>query len=913
MSETSNKSGSVNRLSIIPLSIEKELKTSFLDYAMSVIVSRALPDVRDGLKPVHRRILYAMHTLGLYHERAYRKSATVVGEVIGNFHPHGNDAIYQTMVGLVQKFSKRYPLLDGQGNWGSVDGDNAAAFRYTEVRMEKIARDMLADIEKQTVDFVPNYDESKVEPVVLPARLPQLLVNGTNGIAVGMATSIPPHNLGEVTDACIALVKNPDMSDEEIFEIIQAPDFPGGGVICGKTGIMQAYKTGHGSVKVRGVVDTEEDSKKATLIIREIPYQVNKADLIERIADLAKNKIVEGITNIRDESARDKMRVVIELKRGESPQIVLNQLYKHTPLKKSISMIMLALLNKRPVVFTLREMLEQFLIHRKVVVRRRTEFELDKTKAREHVLHGLVIALDNIDPVIELIKKSPDAETASNELKAKYALSTEQTKAILEMRLQRITGLEQDKIRAEITELEKVITGLKIILENPSRLIEVVVEELEEIKSKYADKRRTQIEADYGDLSDIDLIPNEEMVVTLTRKGYIKRVRLDVYSVQHRGGKGKRGMMDLSESDDLMEDVFVAQNHDDLLFFTNKGRVYSMKVFQVPEASRIARGRAIVNVLPLGDGERVVKLLCTTGFEDKFLVMVTTSGIIKKTRATAFKKVRSNGIHAINLRDNDELAFCSVSSGTASIVLATSTGQGIRFSETEVRPMGRHSGGVIGIKIKGDGRVVGLEIAESDSELMFATSRGYGKRVRVSDFRVAHRGGLGVRTIPVSKRNGEVIGMIRVEENSTILLIDGAGKIIRLDPQEVRTMRRHAQGVRLIRLDKNQILSSIVSFESDDDDSSSSDDGDGNNSNSGGEIGTEIPEPTGDVMPEIEAARLDAGVSFEEPPSDAEKGSLSFVEVEEITEILISEPEDAEEDFREANVDIFGNEKLDLK
>ncbi|MCK4499556.1 DNA gyrase subunit A [Candidatus Babeliales bacterium] len=858
---------------IAPLSIEKELKTSFLDYAMSVIVSRALPDVRDGLKPVHRRILYAMHTLGLYNERPYRKSATVVGEVIGNYHPHGDSAIYQTMVGMAQEFARRYPLLDGQGNWGSIDGDNAAAMRYTEVKMAKIARDMLNDIEKKTVAFVPTFDESKTEPRVLPSRIPQLLVNGTSGIAVGMATSIPPHNLTEVIDACMAMVNNPEIDEEEIFSIIPAPDFPGGGVICGRSGILKAYKTGHGSVKMRGIVDIEENKNKCVLVIKAIPYQVNKADLITKIADLVKNKVIDGITNIRDESARDKMRVVIDIKRGDVPQVILNQLYKHTTLKKSLSMIMLALLHGRPVLLTLREIIEQFLIHRRNVIRRRTQFDLNKNRAREHILSGLIIALDNIDPIVELIKKSESGDVANKALQEKYLLSELQAKAILDMKLQRITGLEQGKIRDELGEIELLIKSLLRILEKTSVLDELLIEELEQVKKSYGDARRSSIEADDGDLADIDLISNDDVLVTLTRKGYVKRVKLDTYSVQHRGGKGKRGTADLSEADDLIEDVFAAQNHDDLLFFTNYGRVYTMKVFQVPEASRTARGRAIVNLLPLVDGERVVKLLCTKDFEDKFLVMVTEKGTIKKTTATAFSKVRSTGIRALSLNDGDELAFCALSSGNATILLATSSGQGIRFNEKEVRAMGRQAAGVRGISIRGEGRVVGLEVTEHDCELLFATSNGYGKRVRVSDFRTAHRGGLGVRTIPVSKRNGEVIGMVRVSETATLFLIDTNGKIIRLDPQEIRTMRRHAQGVRLIRLDKAQKLASVVSFESTDDDEDEEP----------GEKLEDIPEPENGLKDSAVVEAASEEVAVEETAEKVEPSSMSEVakEIEE--------------------------------
>ncbi len=798
---------------VLGLSIEKELKTAFLDYAMSVIVSRALPDVRDGLKPVHRRILYAMHKLGYYYERAPRKSATVVGEVIGNYHPHGDSAIYQSMVGMVQTFSKRYPLLDGQGNWGSIDGDNAAAMRYTEVRMTKMARDLLADIEKDTVYFVPNFDESRTEPTLLPSKIPNLLVNGSTGIAVGMATSVPPHNLGEVVTACIEILKNPALSEERLFEIVPAPDFPTGGIICGRAGIVKAYRTGHGQVIMRGVVDIEEDKRHSALIITELPYQVNKADLITKIADLVKNKVIEGISNIRDESARDGIRVVIELRRGEVPSVILNQLYKHTSLQTSMSIIMLALYQNRPMFFTLRETIEHFLLHRKEIITKRTEFDLAKHHARAHIVQGLIVAVSHIDEMVTLIKKSDSPEQAMELLNAQFNLSAEQGKAILEMRLQRLTGLEREKLYAEIEDLKKIITKLELILNDPQELKQEIIKELEAVKAAYADPRKTRIEGPIDSLSEADLIPDEDVVVTLTRKGYIKRVLLETYTVQHRGGKGKKGMADLEESDDLMEDAFVAKNHDELLFFTNFGRIYSMTVFQVPEGSRTAKGRAIVNLLNLTDGERVVKLLCTRDMENKFLVMITKKGVIKKTEAMAFAKIRSTGIRAINLHDGDELAFCAISNGDDSIVIATKHGQGIHFKETEVRAMGRQAAGVRGISLRDDDQVVGLEVIPESSDLLFATSRGYGKRVRVADFRVAHRGGLGVRTIPTDTRNGFVIGLERVSDESHILLIDTNGKMIRLSPQEVRTMGRQAKGVRLVRLDPGQTLSALVAFD----------------------------------------------------------------------------------------------------
>ena len=808
------------------LSIERELKTSFLDYAMSVIVSRALPDVRDGLKPVHRRILFAMHKLGYYHDKSYRKSATVVGEVIGHYHPHGDSAIYQSMVGLVQTFSKRYPLLDGQGNWGSIDGDSAAAMRYTEVKMAKIAKELLADIEKDTVNFTPNFDETIFEPTVLPSRIPNLLVNGSTGIAVGMATSIPPHNLGEVVNACIEILKNPNLTEERLFEIIPGPDLPTGGVICGRAGIVKGYRTGHGQFIMRGVIDVEEDKKSAALIIKEIPYQVNKSDLITKIADLVKNKVIEGISNIRDESAREGIRLVIELKRGEIPQVVVNQLYTHTSLQTSMSIIMLSIYDNRPVFLTLREMLDYFILHRKEIITRRCEFDLDKNRSRAHVLDGLIIALDNIDSVIVLIKASQTAEEAAENLNKKFNLSEKQCKAILDMRLQRLTGLERGKINEELADIKKVITRLEEILGSESELVKEIVKELEQIKTSYADPRKTKIEGAVDILSEADLIPDDDVVITLTRRGYIKRVPLETYTLQHRGGRGKQGITDLEELDDVIQDAFVTRNHDELLFFTNLGRIFSLDVFQIPEGSRIAKGRAIVNLLQMPEEEKVVKLLCARELEGKFLVMVTRSGVIKKTNAMEFAKIRKTGIRAISLDEGDELAFCGLSSGTDSIILATSKGQGIRFDEKEVRSMGRQAAGVRGIKLRAKDTVVGMEIISDGGDILFASAKGFGKRVKIDDFRVAHRGGLGVRTIPTTARNGAVIGLVQVTDNSEVLLIDTNGKIIRLSPQEVRTMGRQAAGVRLVRLDDTQTLLAVKAFDKIEDlgpDSSASD------------------------------------------------------------------------------------------
>lgn len=794
--------------------IEDELKSSFLDYAMSVVVSRAIPDVRDGLKPVHRRVLYTMYTLGFFHNKPYHKSVRIVGEVLGKFHPHGDQAVYQTMVGMVQDFSKRYPLLDGQGNWGSVDGDNAAAMRYTEVRMQRIASEILADIGKETVPFTPNFDESTEEPVILPSKLPNLLINGTSGIAVGMATSIPPHNLSEVIDACLLLLKKPNVTDEELFDAIPAPDFPTGGIICGRAGIVRAYKTGRGNLVLRGVVEEETNKKGNTnLVVTELPYQVNKAELIIKIADLVKNKVIEGISNLRDESDKKGMRLVIEIKRGEIPSVVLNQLYKFTTLQTTVSILMLALLDNKPIIFSLRRLLTEFLLHRKKTIYKRTEYDLRKAKAREHLLLGLLIALENIDAVIEIIKKSDDAANAVGTLNKKFMLSEEQSKAILDMRLQRLTGLEQDKLKEEMKEIKSLISQLQLILSDSASLDKEIVSELEYLKETYGDKRKSKIEGPVDSLSDLDLVPEEDVVVTLTKKGYIKRVPLKTYELQHRGGKGKMGMQSLDDSDDIVQDIFVTSTHSEILFFTNFGRVYCMQVYEIPEGSRIAKGRAIVNLMTMLEGETVVKLLDASDLAGKYIVMLTKNGVIKRTTGDAFIKIRCTGIRALGLRDGDELVFCSISSGSEYIVIATAKGQGIRFHEKEVRQMGRQASGVRGIKLKEGDVVVGMEVASENQNLLFATSKGFGKQIKLSDFRIAHRGGVGVRTIPTGDRNGFVIGLAQIEDETQILLIDNAGKIIRISPQEVRTMGRQAQGVRLIRLDSDQELSTIAAFQ----------------------------------------------------------------------------------------------------
>lgn len=795
------------RQSVVPVRIEDELKSSFLDYAVSVVISRAIPDVRDGLKPVHRRVLYTMYQLGFWHNKPYHKSVRVVGEVLGKYHPHGDQAVYQTMVGMVQDFSKRYPLLDGQGNWGSIDGDSAAAMRYTEVRMHKITQSILADLDKETVSFVPNFDESTVEPTVLPSMLPNLLINGTAGIAVGMATSIPPHNLGEIVDACIALLENPELTDYDILKYVPGPDFPTAGVIHGRAGIARAYLEGRGSLVVRGVIELEETAKGHALIVTELPYQVIKADFIIKIASLVREKIIEGISNIRDESNKKGMRVFIELKRDAHAETIINLLYKHTSLQNNISIMMLALLDNRPQLFTLKKALQAFLEHRRVIVLKRSEFDCAKAEQQEHILAGIQKVTENAEAAIKLIRNAENSEEAARALENIFLLSSVQSKAVLELRLQRLTSLERDKIIRERSELIEKIEGLRYMLSHPEARDAEIIRELSYLKAEYGDVRKTKIiEAESGVFDPSSFIVDEEVVITLTYKGYVKRIALTTYDSQHRGGKGKMGTASLEETGDVIQDVFIAKNHDELLFFTNFGRVYSTAVYELPEVSRTAKGRAIVNILPLAPQEVVVKLLCARNLEGLLMVMVTKKGTIKRIDAMAFAKIRQTGIRAITLNEGDELAFCALSSGHDSIIIASSNGQGIRFNEREVRVMGRQAAGVRGIRLHNEDYVVGLQVVSDDRDVLFATEHGYGKRVRVSNFRVAHRGGSGVRTIPTNERNGKMIGLGVVDDEADMLLIDQQGKIIRLPSSEVRTMGRQAAGVRLIKLDEGQNL-----------------------------------------------------------------------------------------------------------
>lgn len=740
---------SLNEGKVIPIDINKEMKKCYIDYAMSVIVGRALPDVRDGLKPVHRRILYSMQELGLYPERGYRKCARIVGEVLGKYHPHGDSSVYDALVRMAQDFSLRYMLVDGHGNFGSVDGDSAAAMRYTEAKMNKIASEMLRDINKNTVDFIPNFDGEEKEPVVLPSRYPNLLVNGSSGIAVGMATNIPPHNLGEVIDGTIALIDNPELTSLELMTYIKGPDFPTAGIIMGKSGIRAAYETGKGRIVVRAKAEIEEENGRHKIIVTELPYQVNKAKLIEYIADLVKDKKITGISDLRDESDREGMRIVIELKRDANPNVTLNLLYKHTKMQDTFGVIMLALVDNQPQILNLKQVLVHYINFQKDVITRRTQFELNKAKERAHILEGLIIALDNIDEVINIIRSSKTSEIAKNTLIERFSLSEKQAAAILEMRLRRLTGLERDKIENEYNELMKLIDYLNAILASEERLLEVIKEELLEIKAKYSDERRTQIEKQENEIDIEDLIQEEDVVITLTHTGYIKRISSDVYSAQKRGGKGIQAMT--TKEDDFVENVLVTSTHSNLLFFTTKGKVYKIKAYEVPDAGRTAKGTNLVNILPLEADEKIQTVLSFKDVqEDGYLFMGTKLGIVKKTPLKDFKNIRKNGLIALNLREGDELLRAKITYGDADIIFVTQDGNAIRFNETDVRPMGRTASGVKAISLREGDVAVCMDIAVEDEKLLVVSENGYGKRTNLDEYKVQNRGGIGLITYKVS-------------------------------------------------------------------------------------------------------------------------------------------------------------------
>jgi len=832
---------------ILPVNIEEEMKQSYLDYAMSVIVGRALPDVRDGLKPVHRRVLFAMRELGNDYNKPYKKSARVVGDVIGKYHPHGDTAVYDTIVRMAQPFSLRYMLVDGQGNFGSVDGDSPAAMRYTEVRMSKIAHELLADLDKETVDFVANYDESEHEPEILPAKIPNLLVNGSTGIAVGMATNIPPHNLSEVINGCLALIDNPGLTIQEMMAIIPGPDFPTAGIINGARGIAEAYATGRGRIYVRARTEVEEDAKgKQAIIITELPYQVNKARLIERIAELVKEKKLDGITGLRDESDKDGMRVVIELRRGEVAEVLLNNLYQHTQMQNVFGINMVALVDGQPRLLNIKQILEAFVRHRREVVTRRTIYDLRKAREKAHIREGLAIALANIDPIIALIKAAASPAQAKEQLMAhawepgvviqmleragarasrpdgladefglvsnEYHLSDVQTQAILDMRLHRLTGLEQDKIIKEYEDLLEIIADLLDILSNPERLLQVIRDELTDMNDQYGDERRTEIIASQEDLTIEDLITEEDVVVTLSHEGYAKSQPLTVYSAQRRGGKGKAATS--VKDEDFIDKLFVANTHDTILCFSNRGKVYWLKVYELPQAGRTARGKPIVNLLPLTDGERINAILPIREYdEEHFIFFATESGTVKKTPLKDFSRPRASGIIAIELREGDALVGAELTDGTKDAMLFSSAGKCIRFNEADVRPMGRASVGVRGIKMKDGQKVISL-IIEGEGDVLTATEKGYGKRTSIDDYPQHGRGGMGIISIQTTERNGDVTGAELVGDDDEIMLITTNGTLVRTRVNEISIMGRNTQGVRLISLNSDETLSGIERIES---------------------------------------------------------------------------------------------------
>ncbi|HTY91181.1 MAG TPA: DNA gyrase subunit A [Methanocella sp.] len=784
---------------VIPVKLEEEMRKSYIDYAMSVIVGRALPDVRDGLKPVHRRVLYGMYELGNTYDKPYKKSARVVGDVMGKYHPHGDLAIYDTIVRMVQDFSLRYPLIDGQGNFGSVDGDGAAAMRYTEVRMAKIADEMLDDLDKETVDFVPNFDESLKEPSVLPAKLPNLLINGSSGIAVGMATNIPPHNISEVIDGTVALIDNPAIEPQELLKFITGPDFPTGAYIYGREGIKEAYLTGRGTIKLRSRAEITEEGGRNVILVTEIPYMVNKAKLIENIADLVREKKLEGISDLRDESDRDGMRIVIELKKGANASVLLNQLYRHTQMETTFGVNNLALVDNQPRTLTLKETLEYYIKHRQEVVTRRSQFELKKAQAREHILVGLLVALDNIDDFVNILRNSASADDAKAVFMSKYGLSEEQSKAILDMRLRGLTGLERRKIEDERAELLKLIEHLKEVLASPQKVLDIIKGELLELKQKYGDERRTIIRESEGEIVDEDLIPVENVVVTISNTGYIKRQPVDTYRTQRRGGMGVMGME--TKEEDFVVDVFAASTHDHLLFFTNKGRVYVLKVYEIPDASRQSRGKAIVNLLTLLPNESITAMIPIKEFNDGHnLIMCTREGTIKKTSLSAFKNIRSTGIIAIGLDEGDELISVKLTDGQKEVLIATRNGKANRFNESEVRAMGRQACGVIGIRLTEKDKVIGMEVVSEGSSILTVCENGFGKRTAISEYTPHHRGGQGMINIKTTMRNGGVVAIASVTDDDQLLVVTHDGIMMRINIKDISEIGRNTQGVKIITL-----------------------------------------------------------------------------------------------------------------
>jgi len=794
------------------ISIEKEMKQSYLDYAMSVIIGRALPDIRDGLKPVHRRVLYAMHELNNDYNKPYKKSARIVGDVIGKYHPHGDTAVYDTIVRMAQDFSMRYPFVDGQGNFGSVDGDPPAAMRYTEVRMTRIAHLMLEDLDKETVDFIPNYDESLAEPSVLPAKVPALLINGSSGIAVGMATNIPPHNLGEVVAAACALIDNPKISDSELMNHLPGPDFPTGGIIYGTSGIKEAYRSGRGIIRIRARINVEKDrQERETIVVSEIPYQVNKAKLIEKIADLMKNKQLEGISYVRDESDRQGMRIAMGLKKGTFSEVLINQLYKHTQMETSFGIIFLAVVQQRPEVMGLKDILEKFIAHRKEVIIRRTRFELSKAEEKAHILEGLKIALDNLDEVVQLIRAAKTPALAKEQLMTRFALSAKQAQAILEMRLQRLTGLERDKIIEDYQAVLKDIERYKEILASNQLVLNMIKKDLMGLREQFGDPRRTQIVETTRELTIEDMIAEEDMVVTISNSGYIKRNPITLYQSQRRGGKGKTAMG--TRDEDFVSLMFIASTHHTFLFFTNRGKVYWCKVYDIPQASRASRGKAIVNLLNFEEGERLSTVLAVPSFDPgQFVLMATKNGTVKKTDIMAFSRPRAGGIIALNLAPGDELIAVRITDGTQNVFLGTAMGKSIRFHESEIRPSGRLSRGVRGMRLAPADRIVGMEVVRYGQTMFAVTENGFGKRTSIDEYPLHRRGGMGVITIKTNERNGEVVNLLEVQDEDDLMLVTDGGKLIRMAVENIKAIGRNTQGVKLIGMEPGERVVSAASL-----------------------------------------------------------------------------------------------------
>jgi len=795
---------------VVDVRIEEEMKRSFIEYAMSVIVARALPDVRDGLKPVHRRILYSMYELGVTPDKPYRKSARIVGDVLGKYHPHGDASVYDAMVRMAQDFSIRYPLVDGHGNFGSVDGDSAAAMRYTEARFSKIAMEMMADINKETVDFMPNFDETLKEPVVLPSKFPNLLVNGSSGIAVGMATNIPPHNLSEVIDGVIALIDNPDLSVDELMEIIKGPDFPTGGIILGREGIREAYLTGRGRVVTRSKTEIEEiGNNRSRIIVTEIPYMVNKAKLIEKIADLVREKKLDGISDLRDESDRNGMRIVIEVKKDVNPNVVLNYLFKHTQLQDTFGVILLALVDGEPKVMNIKEMLFHYIDHQKDVVTRRTRYDLDKAEARAHILEGLLIALDHIDAIIRLIRGSRTIQEAREGLMSNFRLSDRQAQAILDMRLQKLTGLERDKTESEYAEVKKTIEYLKSILADEKILYGIIKEELTEIKNKYGDERKTEIVSAPGEIEIEDLIDEHDVVITLTNFGYVKRMPLELYRSQKRGGKGITGLQ--TREEDSIEDLFITSTHQKLLFFSSLGRVYEMKAYEIPEAGRHAKGTAIINLLQLMPGEKIQAVIPIEEFEEGYyLLMATRKGLVKKSALTEFSNIRKGGLIAITLKEDDELIRVLVTDGNQEVLMASKNGMAIRFHERDVRVMGRAAMGVKGMELNEEDWVIGMELVREDKDVLVISENGYGKRTPIGEYRSQSRGGKGIITMNITEKTGKLAAIKMVSDENDLMMIDSAGNIIRINAKEISTTGRNTQGVTLMKVEEGEKVVSVA-------------------------------------------------------------------------------------------------------